>query len=160
MIGNRGWECVSFQKEKKRHDGDDDEDDGDVERGGAEVRSEGGGAEVRSEGRGAEVRSEGEGTIGPPPQGSLRQQGGGSLLSGSFHLAHAKRPLRGNEQVSCAGPCRSGRKVREGEESHQGPRFDSRLTRALFSTRRGGRRDPRGWRRWMDSDGWVKRRTK
>ena len=83
MIGNRGWECVSFQKEKKRHDGDDDEDDG--ERGGAEVRSEGGGDEVRSEG---------EGTIGPPPQGSLRQQGGGSLLSGSFHLAHdAKRPL-------------------------------------------------------------------
>ena len=155
MIWNRGWECVSFQKENKRHDGVDDEDDGDVERGGAEVRSEG-------EGRGgAEVRSEGEDTIGPSPsQGSLRQQGGGSLLSGSFHLAHAKRPLRGNEQVSCAGPCRSGRKVREGEESHQGPRFDSRLTRALFSTRRGGRRDPRGWRRWMDSDGWVKRRTK
>ena len=86
MIGNRGWECVSFQKEKKRHDGVDDEDDG--ERGGAEVRSEGGGAEVRSEG---------EGTIGPPPQGSLRQQGGGSLLSGSFHLAHAKRQICRNE---------------------------------------------------------------
>ena len=89
MIGNRGWECVSFQKEKKRHDEDDDEDDGDGERGGAEVRSEGGGAEVRSEG---------EDTIGPPSQSSLRQQGGGSLLSGSFHLAHdAKRQICGHE---------------------------------------------------------------
>ena len=75
MIGNRGWEYVDHPKEKKRHDGDDDEDDGDGERGGAEVRSEGGGAEVRSEG---------EDTIGPSPsQGSRRQQGGGSLLSGS-----------------------------------------------------------------------------